>query len=410
MHQWFLLVGALLVAMAFASGPVQRLPLSPAMLYLAVGFAIGPRGLDWLDVDIVNDADVVRLLAEIAVLVTLFSVGLRLRVTDYRTAWQAPLLLATAGMIVTTLLAAAGAMALLELSFASALLLAAMLAPTDPVLASDVQIRKPGDRDRVRLALTAEGGLNDGTAFPFLMLALGLLGLHPLGHLGLRWAAVDLVWATVAGLALGWLSGSVVARVLRAVQRSGSPTELVEFLVLGVIALIYGLALALKSYGFLAVFAGGLAIAKGLHSDGSASERTDPAKLRARLAAWTAQGERLCEVALVILVGVLLGHIEWTPMAVGFVAVLVLVARPIAVLVTAPRQAFDLHQRRLVAWFGIRGIGSLYYLAYALDHAVPDELARTLADVALLTIAASIALHGVSATPLMDWYERRSRA
>ena len=410
MHQWFLLVGALLVAMAFASGPVQRLPLSPAMLYLAVGFAIGPRGLDWVDVDIVNDADVVRLLAEIAVLVTLFSVGLRLRVTDYRTAWQTPLLLATAGMIVTTLLAAAGAMALLELSFASALLLAAMLAPTDPVLASDVQIRKPGDRDRVRLALTAEGGLNDGTAFPAMMLALGLLGLHPLGPFGLRWVAVDLLWATLAGLALGWLSGSVVARVLRAVQRSGSPTELVEFLVLGVIALIYGLALALKSYGFLAVFAGGLAIAKGLHSDGSGPEQTDPAKLRARLAAWTKQGERLCEVALVILVGVLLGHIEWTPVAVGFVAVLVLVARPIAVLVTAPRQVFDLHQRRLVAWFGIRGIGSLYYLAYALDHAVPLELARTLADVALLTIAASIALHGVSATPLMDWYERRSRA
>jgi NhaP-type Na+/H+ or K+/H+ antiporter len=411
MHQWFLLVGTLLIAMAFGSRVVQRLPLTPAMLYLAVGFAIGPRGLDWVGAEIGRDAALIELLAEIAVLVTLFSVGMRLRIPGDWRAWRVPIRLATVGMIVTTALTAVAAMAVVELPLAAALLLAAILAPTDPVLASDVQIRKPGERDAVRLTLTAEGGLNDGAAFPAVMLALGLMSLHPLGEFGLRWLALDLVWASAGGLALGWFSGSLIARVLRRLQRTGNPTDLVEFLVLGVIALTNGLALAVHVYGFLAVFAAGLAIAKGMHWDErgrAVTAATGP--LHARLLTWTAQGERLCEVALVLLLGVLLGSVEWEAATVAFVAVFLLAVRPLAVLLSVPRDGLEGHQQRLVAWFGIRGVGSLYYLAFAIHRGVPDGLARDLSNAALAAIAASIALHGVSATPLMDWYEQRRRA
>jgi NhaP-type Na+/H+ or K+/H+ antiporter len=410
MQQWFLLVGGLLVAMALTSSVVRRLPLSPAMLYLAVGIGIGPDAAGWLNISLTEHAAVVELLAEIAVLVTLFSVGMRLRPPAHWRLWNVPLRLATLGMVVTTVLAAAAAYFVLDLPWPAALLLAAIMAPTDPVLASELQIRKPGDRDAVRLALTAEGGMNDGSAFPALMLALGLLGTHELGPSALRWVTVDLLWATAGGVAVGWLSGSLIAAALRRLQRSGRPVDLVEFLVLGIIALTYGLALALHTYGFLAVFAGGLALGKNLQKEQPDPSATPhPTALPSRVMSWTAQSERICEVTLVLLVGVLLGSVSWNAATVGFTLLLLFVVRPLAVLVTSTGSGLVVHQRRLVAWFGIRGIGSLYYLAFALDHGVPIANAAVITDAALIAIATSIALHGISATPLMEWYERRRR-
>ncbi len=182
MHQWFLLVGALLVTMALSSSVVRRLPLSPAMLYLAVGIGIGPDGAGWLHVDLIESAAIVELLAEIAVLVTLFSVGMRLPLPQKWRSWRTPIRLATLGMVVTTALGTVAAMWVLDLPWQAALLLAAIMAPTDPVLASDLQIRKPSDRDAVRLTLTAEGGINDGSAFPAVMLALGCSACMPSVH------------------------------------------------------------------------------------------------------------------------------------------------------------------------------------------------------------------------------------
>ena len=411
MHQWFLLVGALLVAMAFGNSVVQRLPISPAMLYLTVGAGIGPHGAAWLDVDVIDDAAIVELLAEIAVLVTLFSVGMRLGPAARWRAWRVPITLATLGMVVTIAFTAAAAALVLDLPWPAAALLAAVLAPTDPVLASDVQTRRPGDRDAVRLTLTAEGGLNDGAAFPALMLALGLLGVHGLGPLGARWIAIDVLWACAGGLGVGWLSGSLVARMMQRLVRAGQPLDLVEFLVPGVIALAYGTALALHTYGFLAVFAGGLALSKGMRvlgaDEAGAREAT---ALQSRVVSWTGQSERICEVALVLLVGALLGRLPLSGPSLIFAAALIFVVRPLAVGLTTIGGPLASHQRRLVAWFGIRGIGSLYYLAFALHHGVPASVTPIVADAALVAIAMSIALHGVSATPLMAWYERRRRA
>ena len=165
----------------------------------------------------------------------------------------------------------------------------------------------------------------------------------------------------------------------------------------------------LQTYGFLAVFAGGLALGRTMQHDSALADGRAagaPAGLRASVVSWTAQSERLCEVTLVLLVGVLLGRTEGALPAVLYALVLLVAVRPLAVLLSAPT-GIALHQRRLIAWFGIRGIGSLFYLAYALDHGVPAAIAPLVADAALITIAVSITLHGVSATPLMEWYERR---
>ena len=111
-----------------------------------------------------------------------------------------------------------------------------------------------------------------------------------------------------------------------------------------------------------------------------------------------------------LLVGVLLGHLPLSASSLVFAAALIFLVRPLAVGLTTIGGTLAPHQRRLVAWFGIRGIGSLYYLAFALHHGVPASIAPVVADAALVAIAMSIALHGVSATPLMAWYERRRRA
>ena len=140
-------------------------------------------------------------------------------------------------------------------------LLGAVLAPTDPVLASDVQVDHPTDGDRLRFSLTAEAGLNDGTAFPFVMLGLGLLGLHELGAGGWRWWTVDVAWAIGAGLVVGTLLGTLVGRLVIFLRREHREAlGLDDFLALGLITLSYGVALLIHAYGFLAVFAAGLAL------------------------------------------------------------------------------------------------------------------------------------------------------
>ena len=410
MIAWFLLIGAVLIVMALSGRTVERLPLSPAIVYLAIGWAIGLGGTGLLRIDPLLDVKALEVLTEVGVLVALFAVGLRLQLSLRSAAWRAAVRLAGVGMVLTTGGAALVGHWTLGLNLAAAVLLAAMLAPTDPVLASDVQITAPDDRDAVRVSITAEGGINDGAAFPFVMLGLGLLGVHELGPWGGRWFALDLAWPVVAGGALGWVFGNATGRMLRRSRASGSQPESEEFLVFGLIALTYGLALSLHAYGFVAVLAAGAALAHCERTTRTAPDAgTEDATHSTRLLRFAAQCERLLEVALVLVIGALLGTVEWRWPLLLFAAALLLVVRPLAVLLVVPRTLMPPSQRRLVAWFGIRGVGSVYYLSYALGHGVPHDLGKTISDAVYATIAISILAHGVSATPLMERYRRRRK-
>jgi NhaP-type Na+/H+ or K+/H+ antiporter len=305
----------------------------------------------------------------------------------------------------------------------AAILLGAMLAPTDPVLASDVQVQHAGDRDRVRFCLTSEAALNDGAAFPFVMLGLGLLGLHALGPHGTTWLAVDVLWASFGGLAIGASIGALVGRLILYLRiRHREAVGLDEFLTLGVIALSYGLALLLHAYGFLAVFAAGYAIQRitvlstesnhNAQVSGSDEPETDPAKAPQHMASqvlgFNEQLERIGEVAVMLVVGALLSMVEWSWSKVGFVALLFVVVRPVSVAVGLFRTRTELtrRQRALIAWFGIRGLGSIYYLYFALKFPLPESIAKTLFDLTLIAVATSVVLHGISVTPLMLRYSR----
>ena len=300
-------------------------------------------------------------------------------------------------------------------------------------MASDVQVSHEHDAEPVRFSLTGEAGLNDGAAFPFVMLGLGLMGAHELGVYGWRWLGVDLVWAVAAGLGVGTICGAGIGKLviyLRRVHREAIGLD--EFLALGLIAFSYGIALLIHGYGFLAVFAAGLSVRRierqesGVvappdveHAGTSDEEQaTDPGTAPAYMAravlGFNEQLERLGEVAVVLVVGAALSGIETTRPGIWLAVSLFVVIRPAATLVALLHAPLSRTQRALIAWFGVRGIGSIYYLAYALSHGVPASSARVLVDVTLVVVAGSIVLHGISVTPLMRRYsavigERRSQ-
>lgn len=428
---WAVLVGVLLVFLALSGSVLSRLPLSTAMLYLMVGLVVSPIGLGWIAPDPREHKVLLERLTEIVVLISLFTAGLKLnpRLRDRR--WLLPLRLALTSMVLTVLAVAAIGAVFLGLPLGAAVLLGAILAPTDPVLASDVQVHRPGDRDNLRFALTGEGGLNDGTAFPFVMLGLGLLGLHDVGSWGWRWLLVDVVWAVAAGLGVGALLGGAVGRLVLYLRREHKEAVgLDDFLALGLVALSYGVSVLLHGYGFLAVFAAGVALRQVEQSespgpgvqqaveratadpDFTAAEaaavdpRQAPAFMAHAVLGFNQQMERIGELAIVITIGALLWAVQWDSAAWWFVPILLLGIRPAATWLGLLGSHSSARQRWLVAWFGIRGIGSLYYLMYAINHGLPDALAGQLTALTLATVVTSIFVHGISVTPLMTGYER----
>jgi len=439
---WFAIGGALLVTMTLGGSWLERLPFSSAMLYLLVGVALGPGGIAFSQIDPLSHSHDLERLAEVVVLISLFTSGLKLGGGLQDRRWIAPLRLAVGSMLLTVAMIAAAAHWLLDLPLGAAILLGGILAPTDPVLASEVQLGEPSDRDQLRFALTAEGGLNDGTAFPVVMLGLGLLGLHEIGHAAWRWFAVDVLWATSGGIALGALLGTAVGHLvvyLRRVHRQAIGNE--SFLALGLIGLAYGASLLTHTYGFLAVFAAGAAlrrleqqsvatrdrgvalatggnvVAVTMHGtpdiEGKRELATDPTLASAYMAhavlSFNEQLDRFGEMAAVLAIGLLVWAVDWQAVSWVLVALTLFAIRPASVALGLIATPLPPLQRTLIGWFGIRGVGSMFYLMYAINHGVPRELASKLIAATLAVIVASIVLHGISVTPLMAIYGRRRR-
>lgn len=432
---WCAIVGVLLITMALSGTLLSRLPLSTSMLFLAVGIGLGPGGLGLLAADPFEHSKLFERLAEIAVLISLFVTGMKLSVPLRDARWLVPVRLAIVSMTLTVAFIAMCGVLGLGLPLGAAVLLGAILAPTDPVLASDVQVANAADRDRLRFGLSGEAGLNDGTAFPFVMLGLGLLGLHELGPGGWRWIVVDVVWAIAGGVlvggALGYAVGSLVL-YLRVHHREAIGLD--ELLALGLIALAYGAALTIHAYGFLAVIAAGLALRRIQEQPGDPIElhkalgavtreqqrdditpedvvAADPVHatafmVRAALG-FNEQLERIGEIAVVLMIGAMLSYVSVPSSVMWFAPLLFGVIRPACVWLGLLGSGPTRIQRGLIAWFGIRGIGSIYYLMHAVNHGLPRALAEQLVGITIAVVTISIVIHGVSVTPMMEWYGRR---
>jgi NhaP-type Na+/H+ or K+/H+ antiporter len=429
-ESWVLVISGILLGMGLTASYVTRLPFTPTMVYLAFGILLGPMGWDVLQLDPNVRVELFHRCAEVAVVISLFTVGLKLRLPLRDKRWGPPLVLAFVSMAVTVgLITLVGAW-VLHLPWGAAVLLGAILAPTDPVLASDVQMKHPGDRDELRTALSGEAGFNDGTSFPFVMLGLGLLGLHGLGPGAWHWWIVDVLWATAGGLtiggALGWGAGRLILQMR---SRKRESVALDEYLLLGLIGLAYALAVKLETYGFLAVFAAGVAVraVERWHTKADAKlvekvlaegpkavepgrdSRLEPAYMAGALQSFNEQLEHILEVGMVLMVGAALFVVGLAPVAVWFAPLLFFVIRPLAVLPVWLTGRLTRRQFAGVAWFGIRGIGSIYYLMYALTQGLPAVLARPMVSLTFTIVAVSIVVHGVSVTPLLAYVKRGAR-
>ncbi|MDR5883939.1 cation:proton antiporter [Caballeronia sp. LZ032] len=424
---WFMVVGALLILMAVMRGVISRLPMTGAMVYLAAGFALGPAGAGLLEPDIEGNLRLLRVLTEAGLVVSLFAIGMHLRVPLSNELWRLTLRLAGPAMILTIGLVYVAARFGLGLASGPALLLAAILAPTDPVLANELRVCKAGDDEPLRFALSSEGGCNDGAAYPFALVALALCGSASPGS-GNPWTfAAAIAWGVVSALVIGWGLGSGVVRlVIRLRTRYRQALGLEGFIALGLMALAYGAALLVHGYAFIAVFAAGVSLrrqelaATGKTSPSKALESVergereeaarDPELAHAYMAetmmAFALEFERLVEFALMLLIGsVVSAHwqalLHWR--VIWPALFLFFVARPLSATISLAGSCMDRPQRLLAGWLGIRGVGAFYYLLFALEQAGGEHV-RPIAPIVLATIVLSVVLHGSSATSLLHRY------
>jgi NhaP-type Na+/H+ or K+/H+ antiporter len=406
----FLVVGLLMLAMGLLAPAMRRLPLTTAIIYLAVGIVVGPTVLGLFHFNPLKQSAVLEVLTEVAVLISLFAAGVKLPAPVTWARWRSPVLLAFASMALTVFLVAAYGYHVLALPLGAAVLLGAILAPTDPVLAGDVQVRHAGDRDRLRFHLTCEAGMNDGSAFPFVMLGLGLLGLHELGGFGLRWVLVDVLWATVGGIAIGVAGGMAIAHLAAGLRRAHPASERFDdFIGLGLIGAVYGVAVLAQTWGFLAVFFAAVALRQTelrLAGEGPAHAAVAPAIPQVSIDALVFKEhlERLSEILLVLLIGGTLFLDSWSWRALGLAAFVFAVARPLSVMGGLAGTRTPWPMRGMIGWFGVRGIGSLYYLMYAIEHGLPERLGLELIHLTLIVVTLSILVHGISVKPLMLRY------
>lgn len=432
---WMSVLGALLLLLALTSSYLRWLPVTTSAVCLAFGMGLGPLGVGLVNMDFARASTWLGRVTEMAVLFSLFGTGIKLRLGLRRTAWRASYLLAGPVMLVSIAGVAAVAHFGLHLSWGLSALLGAMLAPTDPVLAAMVQVNSAHDFDRVRYGLSGEAGLNDGVAFPFVIFSLMMIDHVDMGlpDIGL-WALKNLAWGVPAGLAIGYGLGRLLGQVMisQRVRNEDSIESPNDFLALALIAISYVVAYGVGAFGFLSVFAAGVGLrqaeARASQSEVPAEHLAKPRAAQApplppseleggQLAAGVMMDdiltfgdlvERSMEVLLITLLGAALS-LYWDWRAIGLGLALFCVIRPASVWLLVRGKHLDRHQRALLGWFGIRGIGSLYYLCFAIAHGLPADIQHTAISLTLSVVALSILLHGISTQPLLDHYERRHR-
>jgi NhaP-type Na+/H+ or K+/H+ antiporter len=396
------ILGVVILLTAWLPMLLERMPLSLPIFCIAIGglLAISPFPL-LPEFNPLENRAFTEHMTEIVVIVALMGAGLkidrRMNLKSWNTTWR---LLGIAMPLTIAAIAGLG-MWILGLGVASALLLGASLAPTDPVLASDVQVGPPrtGEEDEVRFALTSEAGLNDGLSFPFVYLAIAIAMASQQGW-GLfeHWALVDVGWRLVAGLSMGVIAGKLFGYLsFRLSARSLARTQ-DGFVALGMTFTAYGLTELVGGYGFVAVFLAALAFRD--------AEREHD--FHGALHDFSEQVERLLMMVLLVCFGSivangrLVGVVDWRVATVA--ALTIIVVRPLIGWLSLIGSRHSKGESLVIAIFGIRGLGSFYYLAYATGHAKFQGVELMWTTV-LLIVLVSIVVHGVAVTPTMQWLD-----
>lgn len=396
---YLLVIGLLLLVVTLGSGWISRLPLSYALIYLFAGVFLGSYGVGLIKLR--PSAEFLERFSEFVVIVSVFGCGLNMNRPLKLWAWKTTARLIGFLMPISIFAIAAVGHWLINLDWGAAILLGAILAPTDPVLASEVQMAGVEDKDELRFGLTSEGGLNDSLAFPFVYFGLKAMEDSNWDNWFKEWVAIDLLWAITAGILMGIIVAKGVVWIDKRSQRSQPADELMEdFVVLSTILLTYSLTELVNGYGFLAVFVAGVVVQSSyIHTQ----------EKRVAQLCFTERIEKLLEVAIILLLGAMLlvdPVLKYGGEALLVAGLLFFVLRPLGVWLSMLGSSLPPPTLWLFGWFGIRGVGSLYYLTYALNKGLEGEVAEQISWITWVTICLSVILHGITATPLMKWYER----
>ncbi|NEU73450.1 sodium:proton antiporter [Hassallia byssoidea VB512170] len=406
-----LFIGLLLLLVTLGSGFISRLPLSFALIYLVVGILVGPYGLGLIKLrqEGAFNAEILEKITEFVVIVSVFGCGLKIVRPLRLKAWDITTRLIVFLMPISIFALAVVGKFFLGMNWGEAILLGAILAPTDPVLASEVQLTDTNDQDELRFGLTSEGGLNDALAFPFVYFGIHSLKDDNWNNWLKQWVAVDLIWAIAAGIVMGIIVAKVVVWFDKKVQKRRRVDETMEdFVAISTILLTYSLTEIVNGYGFLAVFVAGLVVERSYRNP---EKPLQELKFVERI-------EKLSEVGTILILGSILlfkPMLDYAGQSLLVIVVLFFVIRPVGAWIStigkrspeSRHRKMDSRTRWLFGWFGIRGVGSLYYLAYAFGNGLKDKLGEQIGWITYTTIVVSVIVHGISSTPLMNWYERR---
>lgn len=395
--------GLLIALVAWLPLALKRLPLSLPIVCIGIGAAIFLLPQVTLRPLPYRYPEITERFAEFVVIIALMGAGLKIdRVFGWRR-WSITWRLLAITMPLGIVAIAALGVKVLGLPLAVALLIAASLAPTDPVLAADVQVGPPktGDEDEVRFGLTSEAGLNDGAAFPFVHLAVLLAVALPVGKPWVvEWLTYRVLWEIAGGIVGGWLVGRAFGWLTFHIPAETKLARTGDGLIAISATLVsYGLTEIVHVYGFLAVFVTALTF-RSAHRDHEFQDE---------MHAITEQIERLAMMVLLILFGGalvsgLLTPIIWVDVVVALIVLLVI--RPVTGWIGLLGWAGDRDEKLTLSFFGIRGVGSIYYLAYGINH-MPVANAERLWAIVGLIILLSILLHGLTVTPIMRSLDER---
>ncbi len=396
-------LGLLIALVAWLPLALKRLPLSLPIVCIALGAAIFSLPQVTLKPLPAAYPEVAERFTEFVVIMALMGAGLKLdRIFDWRrwaVTWRLLAITMPLSILAITMLGGWG----LGLAWPVALLLGASLAPTDPVLASDVQVGPPktGEEDEVRFGLTSEAGLNDGLAFPFVHLAIALSLVASTGQSWfIDWLTYRVLWEIIGGVVGGWLVGRLVGWLTFHIPAETKLARTGDGLIAIAATLVsYGLTEIIHCYGFIAVFVTALTLR---HSHRDHQFQRDMHDV-------TEQIERLAMMVLLLLFGGalvsgLLAPLTWTEA--GIALIILLIVRPLAGLIGLAGFKADKSEKLTLAFFGIRGVGSIYYLAYGLNHMGAADSDRLWAIVGFV-ILVSVLLHGLTVTPIMRRIDRQ---
>lgn len=377
--------------------------ISYGILYLIAGFLLYSLFPGLLPDPLPQEENTLTLhLTELVVVISLMGTGLKIDTRFSFTKWAAPIKLIGIAMLLCIAAAAMLGYYWLGFGLSSAVLLGAVLAPTDPVLAGDVQVGPPNERSQspTRFVLTAEAGLNDGVAFPFIWLAI-VLALQAAGENAslLQWLVYDLLYRVSCGIVLGFVFGKGIGYLVFKVARHFKKMETSDgMLAVAMALLVYGATELMDGYGFISVFVCAITFRHYEKENVYHNE----------LHSFTDQIERLILCVLLMLLGGaaakgILVVITWE--MVVFVIVFLLIIRPLFSLVSLSGCKIGKKEKYIISFFGIRGIGSLFYLSFAISRTRFD-FEEELWAIVSLTIIVSIVLHGVSAASAIRHAEK----